>query len=113
MNTVLEEVKTAFADCWMNDFRAAAALRSLHFKASESVAPDEAQMIARSALPEGYNAFAPELLNLFPADCRITFAREYSVCLYVTPGASPLPAANRLGCDEYDFDGGILRVWWD
>jgi len=111
MNTVLEQVKTAYADCWMDS--GFYAIRQLEFKASEAVPPDEAEMIARCAIPDGYNAFRPHLLGKFPPDCQITFAREYSVCLYVTPGDLPLPTDCALGCDEYDFEDGILRVWWD
>lgn len=116
MNTqVLNEVKAAYADCWMDDiYGNGMKTRKLMFRASEAVTPQEALTIASVAIPEGYNAFEPELLAKFPADCRIVFAREYSVCLYVKEGPTPLPGMSEIAADEYGDDAdGFVRIWWD
>lgn len=116
---VFLEVAEAYADCMDDEIidkaemAAAMQRRQLQFRASQSVTPVEAAAIMARCCPE-YNAFEAECLLLFPDDCRITLAREMSVCIYVALGLGPLPSLSQLQADEYDLNlPGEVRVWWD
>lgn len=117
---VYQEVKNAYADCWLN-WVEGSKLRNLDFRASESVSKAEAKDIFSRYVPGGYNAFASELIDHLPEDSEITIAREGSVCIYVR--SQELNAsdhmqklvASALDCDEfsYDADANEYRIWWD
>lgn len=85
--------------------------RNLNFLASGDVSRDEAYKIMKSAVPEGYNGFSPELIKRFPADARFTIAREGSVCLYVR--GEGLPIGDTVLADECSESGEEVRYWWD
>lgn len=127
MNTaLLNEVKEAYADCWLEDIHGAGmARRNLDFKASEFCSPAEAKAIMEQAVPHGYNGFHPSLLEAFPDDCKILIAREGSVCMYVHFIVyDDMPSQSALQADEYDEVKagswgatdktiGTIRIWWD
>lgn len=52
-------------------------------------------------------------LAAFPADCEMKIAREYSPCLYVKQGTSPLPSKAQVDADELERKGDTWRYWWD
>ena len=96
--------------------------RQLQFKASAPVTIEEAVKIMAKALDcdedvEGYNNFKPNLLRHLPAGSKVTLAREWSVCVYVTlPKGVAFEDINTspLNADECDNpEKGIVRVWWD
>ena len=110
MNTTVQnEVKMAYADCWM-DGNEAYNLRNLNFRASKAVSRDEAYEIMRQFVP-GYNFFEPKLIKKFPANTQIVIAREGSVCLYVK--ARKHPSAKAVKADEMDKEGEFVRYWWN
>ena len=98
---IKDELKKAYSD------------GNLHFRASSSVTPKDAYEIMKKCCPDGYNEFQAELLLLFPDDCMVTLAREYSVCIYVSPGSKRLPNRKSLNADEIDKIDGEVRIWWD
>ena len=110
---VEDEVMDAYADA--NDvgltgsviFRMSAT-RNLHFRAFRTVPAKVAAAIMAKAVPRGYNNFHADLLNHIKG--QVLLAREYSVCVYVSPGAV---ARGELGEDEYNVIDGKLRLWWD
>ena len=106
---LLKEVKEAYADCWL-PFEEGEKRRNLDFRASTDCSPAEAFAILKKAIPGGYNEFTASLLKKFDEGCRITIAREGSVCLYVkgTP-----PSREELKADEWDEVGKEVRIWWD
>jgi hypothetical protein len=109
--TLTTQVCNAYADCTM-PFEEASQLRSLSFKAYEPRTPRQVKQIMKRAIPDGYNNFNADLLDLFNPRCEITIAREYSVCLYVR--GKNLPSMNKLGADEYNIQpDGSTRIWWD
>lgn len=108
---VFKEVKKAYSDCWMTDWEKSLRLRQLIFRASQFVTPKEAKEILTIVLPTGYENFTSDLLDLFPDDCEIVIAREYSVCLYVK--GKNLPSMKALKANEYDEKNGEIRIWWD
>jgi hypothetical protein len=109
MQNIESEVMEAYCDCRL-PWEEAANRRNLGFKASAPVGRDEAAKIASKAIPGGYNAFEAELLAKLPKESQITFAREGSVCVYVTP---PVREIKAMGADEWDTDNGVTRIWWD
>lgn len=111
MNKVVDsEMTMAYGDCngiWPD--------RDLNFQASEKVNVEDAVQIMCKALDvpedtEGYNCFKPSLLRLLPEDSKIILAREGSVCVYVEGKVEYTP---KLECDEFSFDDGYTRIWWD
>jgi hypothetical protein len=102
--SVFREVKIAYSD---NNFRA-----------SQSVSRDAAIEILQD-LNIRINDFNPKVLKFLPEDCRITIAREGSVCLYVTGMELPRKRILRdklqmkLKADEMDRRGDEIRLWWD
>jgi hypothetical protein len=109
MNTVQNQVKMAYADCWMSG-NEAYNLRNLKFRASQAVSRDEAYEIMNQFVP-GYNAFESELIKKFPKNAQIVIAREGSVCLYVK--SNKYPSAKSMSADEKDKEGEFVRYWWD
>jgi hypothetical protein len=107
---VAEEVKMAYADCWIDNWEKAKGLRNLNFRASKAVSRDEAMVILEYSKVY-YNDFEPSLLKHFSEDCMITIAREASVCLYVE--GSILPSAHVVKADECHGEGYSTRYWWD
>lgn len=94
--------------------------RNLEFRAGEAVSVQDAISIMTDALSEsggGYNEFEPDLLEYLEDKCTgIELARESSVCIYVhgAPKDTKLKWwANALKADECDWDGDLVRVWWD
>lgn len=113
LKAVRDEVKEAFADCWL-PWEEGSQRRNLEFLATEAVTPTEAVEIMREATPDGYNEFDADLLALFPDTCRIRLAREASVAVYVTgEGRDDPEVAQLLRCDYYKDDGDKLHIWWD
>jgi hypothetical protein len=113
--TVLDEVKKAYADC--NDprpFEVTMGIRNLNFKASEPVPRDIAIAILKESVPQGYNNFEAELLQHLPEDCIVTIAREGSVCIYVHGNPVEMPSGEMMSADECDtVEPHIVRYWWD
>lgn len=106
------EVKRAYIDCWGYDSEEdIIARRDLHFKASSPVKRDDAVKIMKEALPYGYNVFEADLLYKLPEDCKVTLARESSVCIYVDK-LDP-EAAHAMQADECSKEGDQYRLWWD
>jgi len=113
-------------------------VRNLGFRASKPVTPKIAAAIMKQ-LVDGYNEFSWRQLLLLPSDCKVTLAREGSVCIYVQPGKTKLPTRGKLKASEYDllkrtvYDSdpmhsgtyskhrptpyggfeGEVRIWWD
>lgn len=130
---ISREIETAYADCMVEEdtgkaFRKAMNTRQLQFIASAPMNRDQAAQIMTKVLRNtggSYNAFTPNLLLKFPADCKIWIAREGSVCLYVEPGKATMPTKAALEADEYDEDKACwwqkdkpfatprTRIWWD
>ena len=109
---ILLEVSNAFADC-TQEWEQAVKIRNLNYKATESVDPLTAFQIMNKAIGD-YNEFEAKLLKLFPKHARIVIARENSVCIYVSGvKETDLPSMSALKADEYGWNNGILRVWWD
>lgn len=81
---------------------------NLNFRAFRTVPAAIAAKIMAVACPQGYNEFHAELLGKIKG--QVLLAREYSVCVYVSPGAV---AEHELGEDEYNVFDGKLRIWWD
>lgn len=111
---VLAEVKQAYIDCWSGKpYGETESLRKLDFRASAAVNPKTAAAIMKQAVPHGYNDFEADVLNAL-GDCKITLAREGSVCIYVDR-ALTVSEKNALSPDEYDWYGedGEWRLWWD
>jgi len=111
---LVEEIKTAYADHVLG-YEKGKGIRNLDFRASQSTSPSEACEILKEALGKdfGYNEFHPNLLLHFPEDCKVTLAREGSVCIYVKTGAKKLPQAGVVMADEMDKLGNEIRCWWD
>ena len=107
---VEDEVMNAYSDA--NDLGrlrvAVVVLRNLHFRAFRTVPAKVATKIMTKAVPGGYNNFHADLLNRIKG--QVLLAREYSVCVYVSPGAV---VKGELGEDEYNVIDGKLRLWWD
>ena len=74
---LLKEVKTAYADCWMNQERLANRTRQLSFRALDCVSPQEAMEIMQKVMG-GYNDFAPKLLLQFPENAKILIAIAFA-----------------------------------
>ena len=110
----LNEVREAYADHWLG-WDSGADRRQLQYRASFSLSPEVARKAMLLACVYVYNAFTPDVLDKFDKDCRVTIAREGSVCLYVRPGASGrMPCAKAVGADEVRAqDNGEVRYWWD
>ena len=113
---LLQEIKNAYADCWMTNSVRAHKTRKLDFRASSSVSRDEAFAIMKEVLRgHGYNAFNHSLIMNFPEDAKIFIAREGSVCLYIQ--ANFPTSMERVLADEMDtvtIDGVEWeRYWWD
>ena len=111
--TVLQETLDAYSDC--NEL--SNAQRNLSFLASEFVYVDDAIEIFDKAVI-GYNEFEPYLLEFFKDfDVMIKPARESSVCIYVSGMSQkktvPKKWFGELVADEIDYEGDLLRVWWD
>ena len=102
--SVADETIDAFCDC-QDDSRGE---RNLTYRAFRTVPADVAVKIMALACPHGYNEFKADVLAKVKGN--ILLAREYSVCIYVTPGAV---AEHELGEDEYNIVDGRLRIWWD
>ena len=121
MELIRKEICDAYADCArlrnkeFANFFEAEKIRNLDFRASESVTPKIAKDLLKDAIGEGYNNFTPDKLDLFPDDCKITIAREGSVCLYFEKGQKELTseAIDLLYADEMDNVGNEIRFWWD
>ena len=117
--TVYNEVRKAYADCWMDTWEAGSKHRNLNFKASEFVPRNEAYDICSRAIPEGYNEFTANLIEELPNDVMIKIAREGSVALYVKTIDQKtldmtLEETNHLRADEVHYqEDGTLRLWWD
>jgi hypothetical protein len=111
MKNIKNEVIEAYCDCNVNlPWEETSKRRNLNFRASEAVSRDEAVNIAARAIPGGYNAFEAVKLKLLPSNVKVQFAREGSVCLYVTPALEEIPA---MEADEWDSKGNETRIWWD
>lgn len=106
-NDVMQEVKEAYADCWLN-WSEGQHRRNLSFRASRPVPSSVAAEIMASAVPGGYNEFEADLLNNIQGD--VVIAREGSVCIYAMPGAKIPKSLNE---DERSTDGKETRLWWD
>lgn len=121
MSKLEQEVKNAYADCWMDDWNKAEKIRNLDFRASKALPKEKAKDLFFKYV-ESYNAFAPELLDYLPDDSLIQIAREGSVCIYVSsPALQKLSVKqlNKLQQDldayelDYDEDNEEYRIWWD
>lgn len=123
---VLKETVSAYCDSNPKvPFEQTMKLRNLQFHASEPVSRAEAVGIMTKALflknpaVEGYNNFAPALLNNLPLNADIWLAREYSVCVYVDmkmllDSNDLKQLQTRMNADECDRDAnGKIRIWWD
>jgi len=110
---ILEEVKQAYIDAWSDKcFDEVEPLRNLDFRASEPVSPKVAVQIMKKAVPNGYNDFTPDLLDVLD-DCQVTLAREGSVCIYVDRELTR-DERKALSPDEYnDYAEKGWRLWWD
>ncbi len=84
--------------------------RQLDWRAADSLSRDGAACVLLECVPGGYNAFEADLLKKLPSDCRVTIAREGSVCIYVDGNIPKIPSMN---ADEWSFDGKETRIWWD
>ena len=110
---VRRQVKTAYYDCWCENFEKAKKHRNLSFQASDYVTVKEAQEILSSIVP-GYNNFNTGLLDHLPYDAKVLIAREGSVCLYIKGQVTEEMAFDKMGVDEFDDEGGLgFRLWWD
>lgn len=109
---VLFEVKEAYFDCWNEQDAEANKRRKLEFRASLPVSRDEAIVIMKEAVPQGYNEFNAMRLVFLPVDAQLTLAREASVCVYVQ---GKLPKNDELRNDEHHYigDKNETRLWWD
>ncbi len=107
--TVQDETERAYCDCRL-PFEEAKDIRQLMFKASAPVTKGRAMLIAAAAIPDGYNDFEAHLLAMLPPQSQVTLAREYSVCVYVTPPVKPIAA---MKASEWDTKDGVTRIWWD
>jgi hypothetical protein len=122
MNKQVEnEVKKAYADCWMEDENEGHAQRNLNFKTSKSVTIEEAISLFQKYV-KGYNDFVPGCLKpLKQIDSfgEVTIAREGSVCVYFKTdvelsGSEMESYRNKTKADEFDFIGNnTYRIWWD
>jgi hypothetical protein len=108
-NQIRAEVERAYCDARI-PWGQAKDRRQLMFKASMPVAKGEAIRIMRAMVPGGYNGFDADLLAMLPPQSRVTLAREYSVCVYVTPPVKPIAA---MKASEWDTKDGVTRIWWD
>ena len=81
---------------------------NLHYRAFRTVPSAVAVKIMAKAIPDGYNNFTADILAHIKGD--VLLAREYSVCVYVSPGEV---LEHELGEDEYNVFDGKLRLWWD
>ncbi len=113
MQNILDEVREAYADCWL-PWKEGSKRRNLNFRASQPVSRDEAREILQEAIPRGYNAFQASLLLQLPGEARITIAREGSVCIYVQ-GQLPETLQRPLLADEWNYNSrrDETRIWWD
>jgi hypothetical protein len=123
MNKQVEnEVKSAYADCWMKDEKEGYAQRNLSFRASDGVSIDEAIALCKKYI-KGYNDFVPSCLKplkKLDPDGLVYIAREGSVCVYFETGAEELTDREEemfrlnMKADEFDNMGdGVYRIWWD
>lgn len=111
--TILDKTLIAYADCHGNEpFEKTSYRRNLSYCAPGSVDRADAVEIMRQAVEHGYNEFEADLLNQLPDGCRITLARENSVCVYVDGNVPEIPEMN---ADEWHYypDLNRTRIWWD
>jgi hypothetical protein len=109
---VLFAVASTYADCRPDIMGEDHAYRTrkLMWRAARAVPRDAAKIILQRCIPEGYNAFEANLLDLLPADCQVEIAREYSVCIYVQKALKEIPD---MLADEWHVEGDVTRIWWD
>ena len=107
---VLQEVKQAYADCWMKRQQMGMKTRNLNFIASEFVSVEEAEKIMEKCIVY-YNNFEPKLLKLLPKNSTVKIAREGSVALYVTCNKKPVKKMKFDECRQVST--GYWRLWWD
>lgn len=113
IKNVDQEVKFAYADCWMGNSRKAEKVRDLNFRASGYLSKKNAIKILGKYV-QGYNSFDYEALEYLPDDSKICIAREGSVCLYVqTDKKITNRLRNKMNADELDEVDGEYRIWWD
>jgi len=111
---IYQSVIDAYSDC--NDISSAE--RDLYFICDFPVTRDDAILIIKDAIPEGYNAFFYEILKALPKESLVFLAREGSVCIYVSYNGNSNAlhkAAEKMCVDELDFDSksNLYRMWWD
>lgn len=114
-----QALSAAYSDCHPHHSGSRVPERNLNFCCPVTVSLEEAWRLLRRYVP-GYNAFKPRLLKALPQNCRVRFAREGSVCLYVeTAEASYMVEAERdLHCDEFELCQVLgtvrtYRLWWE
>lgn len=116
-----EEIKKAYADCWMDSFQEASKIRNLNFRASLSYPKEYCKELLNKYV-KSYNAFTPDLLDHLPKDSCITIAREGSVCIYVNSETinkfsekELKELIENLSADEFEYikDLEEYRIWWD
>lgn len=105
-NSIEQSILDAYIDCNMSrsEMRASGVKAYLNFM-SEIVDMKSAIKYLKNALPDGYNDFDPEKLNILPKDWKVIVAREHSPCLYILGDkVSEIQQLKEiLDCDEIDL----------
>lgn len=115
---ISHEIMQAYIDCWdlkdwQKDFDRVTKARNLNFRASAPLMQDQAIAVFKKAVPHGYNNFRADLLLALPEGCKVTVAREGSVCIYVDPKPSDDVIARLMVDESDDYQGKGWRLWWD
>jgi len=116
IDIVSQEVQRAYADdnyiAQDKSLSWAIATRQLMFRASKALSVKQAIQVLQRFVSNS-NDFAVAALELLPKTAKVTLAREYSVCLYISGVTLTQEIAKKMQVNEFSEENGEYRLWWD